>query len=305
MSKKAVYLLGILLTIILGTILYCKLCNTCCVTEEAVPKPVVVAPKETTKNPFLLKDFNGSLDLNASDNLNFNVSGITILKPISKGVTDGVDSLKVYLDGDPLKIIGITGLYTSDEINNSAFPNLGLARANAVKNYFVSKGISSWQIDTFGALDNDMVPDQTGVLYGPEQYMVSTREVDDKSHLEALELIHVEISEHPLVMNFDTAKATIDLSGEQREKVAKISRYLDKVEGASITIVGHTDNTGNAEANLVLGQERADFAKSYFIRNHIPEGKIITVSKGQTEPIANNATEEGRANNRRITVIFK
>ncbi|MBP1838485.1 OmpA family protein [Formosa algae] len=305
MSKKAVYLLGVLLTIILGTILYCKLCNTCCVTEEAVPKPVVVAPKETTKNPFLLKDFNGSLDLNASDNLNFNVSGITILKPISKDVTDGVDSLKVYLDGDPLKIIGITGLYTSDEINNSAFPNLGLARANAVKNYFVSKGISSRQIDTFGALDNDMVPDQAGVLYGPEQYMVSTREVDDKSHFEALELIHAEISEHPLVMNFDTAKATIDLSGEQREKVAKISRYLDKVEGASITIVGHTDNTGNAEANLVLGQERADFAKSYFIRNHIPEGKIITVSKGQTEPIANNATEEGRANNRRITVIFK
>ncbi|CDF81104.1 OmpA/MotB family protein [Formosa agariphila KMM 3901] len=304
MSKKAVYLLGILLTIILGTILYCNLCTTCCVQEEIVAEPVVVEPKAATMNPFLLNDSNGDLKLNVNDNINFKASGITILTPISSSVENAIDSLKVYLDANPLKTIGITGLYTSEETNNSAFPNLGLARANAVKNYYVSKGISSQQIDTFGTLQDSMIPDQDSVYYGPENYSISTRDESDNSHLDALQLIKDEIEANPLVMYFDTAKASISLSAEQREKVAKISRYLDKVEGATTTIVGHTDNTGNADSNVVLGQERADFAKSYFIRNHIPESKITTLSKGQTEPIADNDTEDGRAKNRRTIVIL-
>ncbi|WP_066222550.1 OmpA family protein [Formosa haliotis] len=304
MSKKAVYLLGILLTIILGTILYCNLCSTCCAEEEVVTEPVVAAPKPATMNPFLVNDSNGNLDIKVNDNINFEGSGITILTPISEVVVNGIDSLKVYLDANPLKTVEITGLYTSEETNNSAFPNLGLARANAVKNYFVSRGISSQQIDTFGKLEDSLVPDQDNVYHGPENFVISTREEGDNSHLDALQLIKDEITANPLVIHFATAKASINLTAEQREKVAKISRYLDKVDGASASIVGHTDNTGDTASNVVLGQERADFAKSYFIRNHIPESKISTVSKGESEPIDDNATEEGRANNRRTIVTL-
>ncbi|WP_435136037.1 OmpA family protein [Formosa sp. A9] len=305
MSKKALYLLGILLTIFLGTVLYNSLCATCCAEEEIVEETMVIEePVAATMNPFLVNDSNGDLNINVNDNINFKVSGISILQPVSQKVENGIDSLKRYLGAYPLKTLKITGYYTSDEINNSAFPNLGLARANAVKNYFVSKGMSSRQIDTFGELNDTLVPDQDDVFYGPEAYEIVTREEGDESHLEGLTLIAEDIKANPLVLYFDTAESSINLSTEQREKVAKISRYLDKVDGAAITIVGHTDNTGNAESNMVLGQKRADFAKSYFIRNHIPESKITTISKGQTEPIADNTTDEGKAQNRRTIVTL-
>lgn len=305
MSKKALYLLGILLTIFLGTILYYNLCATC-YTEEVIVEEIMVTeePVAATMNPFLVNDSNGDLNINVQDNINFKSSSISILQPIAKQVEDGIDSLNVYLEENPLKTLKITGYYTTDEINNSAFPNLGLARANAIKNYFVSKGISSQQIDTFGALNDDIIPDQDDIFHGPESYDIATREEGDDSHLEALKIIGDSIKSDPLILHFETAQSVINLSAEQREKVADISRYLDKIEGASVTIVGHTDNTGNAESNMVLGQKRADFAKSYFIKNHIPETKITTISKGQTEPIADNATEEGKAENRRTIVTL-
>ena len=69
-------------------------------------------------------------------------------------------------------------------------------------------------------------------------------------------------------------------------------------------IVGHTDNTGQRETNMRLGQERADFAKAYLMRNGIPENRINATSKGSDEPIASNATEEGKAKNRRTVITL-
>ncbi|MGJ5641646.1 OmpA family protein [Formosa sp. S-31] len=304
MSSKPLYLLGILLTIFLGTVLYYKLCPTCYQQEVVVNDEVIEAPVSATMNPFFVSDSNGDLNINVNDNINFKLSGISILQPISKKVEEAIDSLKRYLEVFPLKNLKITGYYTSDEINNSAFPNLGLARANAVKNYLVSQGISSSQIDTYGELNDDLIPDQDSIYHGPQAFTISTREKDDTSHLEALRLIAEDIKANPLVMYFDTAESSIVLNAEQREKVAKLSRYLDKVDGASITIVGHTDNAGHAESNISLGQKRADFAKSYFIKNHIPEHKISTISKGQEEPVGDNSTEEGKALNRRTIVTL-
>lgn len=292
MSKKLTYQLGILATIILGALLnYYYCCNT---VEEVVVEPKI----EPTKRAFMVQDQNGDLDLNINDNFNFMSSGFTILQPLSDRVVDGVTQLSTYLNEHPDKSISITGFYTSDETNNTAYPNLGLARAGAVKNYFVSKGISSRIIDTFGKLDDGLVPDEKNIFYGPVQFEMLTSEGEaiDYSYLAD------EINNNPLVLNFGVDEFTINLTVEQREQFAKISKYLDKVEGATATIIGHTDSTGEAEHNMILGQERADFAKSYLVTHHIPESKINTISKGQTEPIADNSTQEGRAENRRTIV---
>ena len=53
-----------------------------------------------------------------------------------------------------------------------------------------------------------------------------------------------------------------------------------------------------------LGKERAEFAKSYLMKNGIAADKIIVSSKGQSQPIATNATEEGRVKNRRTVITL-
>ncbi|UWX54806.1 OmpA family protein [Maribacter litopenaei] len=198
------------------------------------------------------------------------------------------------------KVLNIIGYYTSEEVNNSAYPNLGLARANAVKNDLVAKGIPSTHINTSSELKEIMVPGDD-IFYGPMAYTIdAVSETAD----EELSALFEKINADPLILYFNTAEASINLNAEQRQKVADISGFIDKVSDGTVSITGHTDNTGLAETNMKLGLDRANFAKDYLIRNGISADKITTSSKGQTEPIADNATEEGKAKNRRTVVTL-
>jgi OOP family OmpA-OmpF porin len=65
-------------------------------------------------------------------------------------------------------------------------------------------------------------------------------------------------------------------------------------------IQGHTDSKGTAEYNQKLSERRAEAVRQYFISKGIPASQMTTKGYGMTKPIADNATEEGRAMNRRI-----
>ncbi len=296
MTKTTTNLLLMLITILAGIYFYVTYCSSCGMPiKEEVVAPVT---PEATSYPFAFSD--GDYAYNESDNYNFNVSSSSILTPLSQTVTDGIASLKTFLTENTAKVINVTGYYTADETNNTAFPNLGIARANAVKNHLVENGISSAQINAMGKLMDDMVP-QDNVYFGPIDYGLAdnTAEVEDE-----LKALYEKIKANPLVLYFNNAETSINLTPVQRQKVADLSRYLDKVSDAKTSVVGHTDNTGKTSSNMRLGQNRANFAKDYLIKNGISAAKISTTSKGQTQPIESNATEEGRAKNRRTVITL-
>ncbi len=321
MSKKALYLLGIFLTILIGTYFYWKLCCNpdCCDGAAGADTEKVIATDDNDANlnaqdsstnanalanKFSLIDANGDFSFENPDNFNFNASDYALITPISASLNGGIDQLGDYLKGNANKNVTITGLYTSQEENNSAYPNLGLARANTVKNYFTSRGISSQMINTRGLL-NDGISLNNGIYLGPVNFGMNTS-TDDSAKKDAEDMMTLKKSlmAEPLVIYFDTAAASINLSAEQRSKIANLSTYLDKNPDARLKITGHTDNTGSATTNMRLGQERADFAKQYFIKNGISQAKIISTSQGPNKPIATNATEEGRSKNRRTEVTL-
>lgn len=307
MSKKTLYLLGILFAIIVGTFLYYKLCNEDCFlnSKEDDSNIKVTEPIDnSTKTPFVLVDNSGSLDIDVNESLNFKASNFEILEPVSDRVNEGIIKIKNYMLADSLKALHVTGLYKSDEINNSAFPNLGLARASAIKNYFISTGIPATHIDVYSEIDNSLIPDNNGIYYGPLKLSMSDIDEDHLFKNEAVLALGEEIKNNPIVLNFETASSSVQFAPEQRVKFANISKYLDKADNARVHIIGHTDNTGDAASNETLGLKRANFIKRYFIGNAILESHIITSSKGQTEPIADNATEEGRQQNRRVVITI-
>lgn len=309
MSKKTSYLLGILLTIIIGTLLYCYLCDDChCNPKEKVAEtetntvvPAEPEVKSVTRNGLSLTDNNGDFNIKINDNFNFKTSNFSILEPLSEKVTTEVNRLKDYLATNPLKTVDIIGYYRGDETNDSAFPNLGIARANAVKNYLVSQSIDAKQINTEGRLKDDINPDDANTLYGPLEFGILTSEADAKD--EALEAACAEIRKNPIILYFNTGQAQINLTAEQRKKIATISRCVDKL-GHKVHVVGHTDSQGRASSNMKLGQDRADFGKNYLVKNGILANNIVAISKGKTEPIADNNTEEGRVKNRRTVITI-
>ncbi|WP_010181982.1 OmpA family protein [Aquimarina agarilytica] len=310
MSKRLLYLLGILLTAIIGAYLNWMFC--CPPGGKATTKVPAVAPvvKPVTPSPTsygLAFNDNSKFNYAVNDNFNFEGADFSILKPVSAKVDEGVLKLKDYLEANPSKVIDITGLFKSTEKNTSAYPNLGLARANAVKNYLVSKGISSKQINTFGKLDDSMIPNGT-IYQGPVEFGFESMDLSDegtKKAAEELEALHKEIMAHPLELHFATNSSNIRLTPEQRQEMADIAKYLDKVNDGKVLVVGHTDNTGDAAANMKLGLDRANTIKNYLVRNQILANKIESLSKGQNEPITTNATAEGRAKNRRVIVTLK
>lgn len=304
MSRALSHLLGIVITIVLGTYFFVNYCSSCAATPDVKSDPITtVAPLKTTPKPtsfpFSITEESGSFDYNTNENFNFMYSNAAFLTPLDTTVVLGVRSLKNYLSQNNSKVINIIGYYKNDETNNTIFPNLGIARANNIKNYFVTNGISSTQMNTSGVVMETMVADEDTFL-GPVAYAIAEAE----NNKESLKQIYSSITDAPIIVHFNTGEANIRLQDDQRQKIAMIAAYLDKVPTATCSVVGHTDNTGNRAANIDLGLERAEFVKTYLKNNGIPAHQIKATSNGPDTPIASNIDEEGRAKNRRTVITL-
>ena len=84
----------------------------------------------------------------------------------------------------------------------------------------------------------------------------------------------------------------------------KIADILNRYGKTQLVIVGHTDSTGSDQHNQVLSEKRAGAVAQYFLtRNVIPQ-RLSAYGKGKSEPIASNATPEGRQRNRRVDITI-
>jgi K(+)-stimulated pyrophosphate-energized sodium pump len=74
---------------------------------------------------------------------------------------------------------------------------------------------------------------------------------------------------------------------------------MKKYPNVNFEVAGHTDNTGDAAANLTLSQQRAEAVVAELVKDGIDAARLRARGYGQTRPIGDNDTEEGRAQNRR------
>lgn len=101
------------------------------------------------------------------------------------------------------------------------------------------------------------------------------------------------------IINFATGSAQIpDYSAPFLNKAAEVIKVGPT--GMVIEIGGHTDNTGDANANLALSQQRAQAVQAYLVQQGVPAAMLTAKGYGDTHPIASNDTDEGRFRNRRI-----
>ena len=101
---------------------------------------------------------------------------------------------------------------------------------------------------------------------------------------------------------------TIQMSGSRPNNVAKaqldeVALKLQQNPQLRASITGHTDDRGSESGNQKMGQRRGDAAKDYLVTQHsIPGNRISTGSAGESQPVADNKTAEGRSENRRVVV---
>ena len=99
---------------------------------------------------------------------------------------------------------------------------------------------------------------------------------------------------------YDFDKAS--LKPEGMATLDNIAKDLSKIKLEVIIAVGNTDSVGTDAYNMALGQRRAQSVKTYLVSKGVDGSRIYTESKGKSNPVASNATAEGRAKNRRTDI---
>ena len=184
-----------------------------------------------------------------------------------KGKTNSMkDELPVKLDSDNDKIVDAQDMCVNSEINSTVMP------------YGCVKFVEDQDDD--GVLDDqDMCPDT------PLGFLVNEDGCPKAQNL--------DISFEPL---------SNKIAHKSKLKIEEFARFLKENPLYNVIIVGHTDNVGTDEENLKLSQQRAENVKKELVSYGIDEARLNAIGVGEAQPVATNATPEGRHKNRRTEI---
>lgn len=104
-----------------------------------------------------------------------------------------------------------------------------------------------------------------------------------------------------LLFNVDSAAIEPAVQADLRA----LARNLIDYPESTVTVFGHTDDTGSSAYNQDLSKRRAQAVAGVLVRNGVAAFRVRATGLGETQPVASNATEEGRQQNRRVEVIIR
>jgi len=108
------------------------------------------------------------------------------------------------------------------------------------------------------------------------------------------------LSDDKVKFGFDKAELSAEAKAALDEFAAKLR--ADNID-VYIEIQGHTDNVGSDDYNLRLGEQRGEGVRRYLSLKGVPLHRMSVISYGETEPVADNSTREGRNQNRRVVLV--
>jgi OmpA-OmpF porin, OOP family len=260
----------------------------------------VPAPSKSFLKKSSLKISDGTgLNLVSSGNFLFAKSDDKVIYSVVK---PQLDSLSKYLLSNPSKRLTITGIYSSDEKNTSVFPDLGIARAKAVKNILVTSGVADTILSLKSELDNGLVFENDSLsggisfLFGELVFLTES----DLAKAQKYESIF-----KPMDLYFPKASASYIKTEQNQKFLIEAKKYLLANQDKKLILTGHTDDEDSAEWNLILSKKRALSVKRQFSFAGIDPNRIVTIGKGETRPKLPNDTAQGKKANRRVTIVVQ
>ena len=135
-------------------------------------------------------------------------------------------------------------------------------------------------------------------------------DVQEKKLREQMQGTGVDVQRNPqtgavdLIMpgNITFATARSDINPSFAGTLGQLAQTLSTYKDQTISVRGYTDNVGAAAYNQQLSQDRANSVANYLIRNGVPSSRIQASGYGMSNPIADNSSEQGRSQNRRVEI---
>ena len=140
-----------------------------------------------------------------------------------------------------------------------------------------------------------------GYLFYSDLFQLSLKN-PDSTYRKDIALSPIEVNGRIILKNvfFDVNK--YELKPESQVELEKVVQLLLENPNLKIEISGHTDNVGKPADNLVLSNNRAKAVVSFLVSKGIAINRLVAKGYGETKPVADNGTEQGRADNRRTEV---
>jgi len=221
---------------------------------------------------------------------------------INDNNTEFLTGILNYLNENPKADLKIIGRYTTpeEEITVGIFENLGLARANLIREWFMVRNIESRRLTISSALDDDALRSPI-VFQGIAPQDGVPNEYDNQS------VPRYTFEDMTYRFAYDSDKFVPN--DAFKTYAEQVRDYLEEEENRNKTVIiaGHTCDMGKEMYNYNLGKDRAENAKSYFINQiGIPKDKVFTDSHGMSKPmVPNDDNEENRKQNRRVNIQIR
>ncbi len=186
-------------------------------------------------------------------------------------------------------ILEIVGYYYDGEVAPAGFADMGMARAAKARELFA----------------NDIPAERIRLR---SQQVDRPTDGSDRFRSADFNWIVVETTKAEVVELENSAIILFPFNSAIKDQNPKVDDYLNrlverlKTNGGKVRLTGHTDNKGTEARNQQLGMRRAKAVRDLLVGKGVNRNQIVTESKGESEPVASNDTDQGRHQNRRVVV---
>jgi outer membrane protein OmpA-like peptidoglycan-associated protein len=210
-------------------------------------------------------------------------------KPVSDAKFPDWKKALIETKGHQGDTLLITGFYRAAETNGE---KLALARAASIRDMLAPEFPSNRVKLAAKLVDDGLAEGGAAKVSADLSWLKMVLKKEDSAIIE---------SDKDVILLFP-------YNSTEKENDPRVDAYLkelcekNKATSATFSVVGHTDDQGSPESNQAFGAARAQAVAKILKRNGIAAARITTNSKGETEPVAPNDTEEGRHQNRRVVI---
>ena len=204
-----------------------------------------------------------------------------------------------------LFLVGISGCEATKNANNKQKGAVIGVAGGAVLGAIIGNNVGKGGNGELGAVIGGVVGGTAGVLIGAKMDK-QAQKIEDEIPGAVVERVDdgivITFDENSGVY-FDTGKYNINAASQAN--LDKLSAILKEYVNTNVLVVGHTDSVGSDESNMLLSQRRATAVTTYFTATKgLSQGRFTTNWFGEQTPVADNATPEGRAKNRRVNIAI-
>ena len=205
------------------------------------------------------------------------------------------DSLIQVFEQSPVAVIELTGLYDPQEINNTDYENLGLARAENIKQLLLNSGIKrSYSISSDTGDLSSGISGNINNAYLIQ--LVARQAATDKGFV-------ISQAAEKMVIYFPSGNSQPESDKQVSTALQQLARKA-KQNNNRLIVVGHTDNQGDALKNKKIGLMRAANVKEMLLSFGMDETEVLAESEGEDSPVVNNNSAQGRKQNRRVEILI-